>query len=53
MDHGANNEVVMLRFLITATKVVGLTYKLAFTSVLIGTLAVKVAQNIGRRKQVR
>lgn len=32
--------MIMLRFLLHATKVVGLTYKLAFTSVLLGALVV-------------
>ena len=43
----------MLKFLVAATRIAGLTYKLAFTSVLIGTLVVKVVQNVNKQKQVR
>jgi hypothetical protein len=42
----------MLKFLLTATKVAGLTYQLATTTVLIGALVVGVTQHVrgSRRK---
>ena len=39
----------MLKFLLTATRVAGLTYQLATTTVLIGILAVGVAKVIRGR----
>ena len=40
----------MLRFLYTATKIAGLTYQLATTTILIGALVVGVAKHVrGKR----
>lgn len=36
----------MLKFLLTATKVAGLTYQLATTTILIGALVVGVTQHV-------
>lgn len=40
----------MLKFLLTATRVAGLTYQLATTTVLIGALVVGVTQHVRGRK---
>lgn len=51
MDNGGNNEeVVMLKFLSAATRIVGLTYQLTFTTILLGTLVVSVVRSARKRK---
>lgn len=53
MDYADNNEVVsMLKFLLTATRVAGLTYQLATTTILIGALVVGVAKHVRGQRRI-
>lgn len=53
MDYGGNNGVVsMIKFLFTATKVAGLTYQLATTTILITALVVGVVRVVRDQRRI-